>query len=62
MSKARICDRCKKVLDCTPSAEIKVDFGYYGTHHYELCEDCKKILVCWLIEGENDEKDHDQGV
>lgn len=50
MSKARICDRCKKVLDCNPSAKIEVDFGYYGTQHYELCEDCKKILVCWLTE------------
>lgn len=51
MSTARICDKCKKVLICTPSAKIEVDFGYYGTQHYDLCEDCKKILVRWLTES-----------
>lgn len=51
MSKARICDRCKKVLECTPSAKIEVDHGYYGILYYHLCEDCKKILVRWLTEG-----------
>lgn len=50
MSKARICDRCKKVLVCNPSAKIEVDCGYYGTMEFELCEDCKKVLVRWLIE------------
>lgn len=50
MSKATICDRCKKVLECNPSAKIEIDCGYYGTMKYDLCEDCKKVLVRWLIE------------
>ena len=50
MSTTRICDKCKKILVCTPSAKIKVDFGYNGTQDYDLCEDCKKILVRWLTE------------
>jgi RNase P subunit RPR2 len=54
MSQARICDKCKKVLVCNPSAKIEIDFGYYGEQHYELCEDCKKILVRWLTERKND--------
>lgn len=55
MSKARVCDRCKKVLVCNPSVKIEVDFGYYGTQHYDLCEDCKKILVRWLTERRADD-------
>lgn len=50
MSTTRICDKCKKILVCAPSAKIKIDFGYYGTQDYDLCEDCKKILVRWLTE------------
>ena len=50
MSQARICDKCEKILVCNPSAKIEVDFGYYGNEHFELCEDCKKILVRWLTE------------
>ena len=53
MSTSRICDKCKKVLICTPSAKIMVDYGYYGTQHYELCEECKKILVHWLTKQES---------
>lgn len=56
MSQARICDRCKKVLDCNPSAKIEVDFGYYGTQHYELCEECKQKLVLWISERKQNEQ------
>ena len=48
MSKATICDKCKKVLECSPSAKIEIDFGYYGTQKYELCEKCKVALIDFI--------------
>ena len=50
MSTARICDKCKKILDCSPSVKIWIDFYYNGTADYELCEDCKVKLLKWLQE------------
>lgn len=50
MSKATICDKCRKILRCAPSAKIEIDFYYNGTAKYELCEDCKKKLLAWLSE------------
>lgn len=50
MSTARICDKCKKILDCCPSVKIWIDFYYNGTADYELCEDCKIKLLKWLEE------------
>lgn len=50
MSKATICDKCKRILVCNPSAKIEVDFHYNGTMKYELCEECKQKLLKWLEE------------
>ena len=50
MSKATICDKCRKILRCAPSVRIEIDFHYNGTVKYELCEDCKKKLLAWLSE------------
>jgi RNase P subunit RPR2 len=50
MSKATICDKCKRILVCTPSAKIEVDFHYNGLINYELCEECKQKLLEWLNE------------
>lgn len=51
MSKATICDRCKKILDCSPSAKIAIDFYYNGWQEFELCEDCKIKLVKFIAEN-----------
>lgn len=48
MSKAIICDKCKRILICNPSVKIEVDFHYNGTVNYELCEECKQKLLKWL--------------
>lgn len=48
MSKATICDRCGKVLNCSPSAKVEVEFHYQGVQYYELCEECKNYLVRWI--------------
>jgi hypothetical protein len=48
MSNVRICDKCKRILACNPSAKIEVDFYYNGTMKYELCEECKQKLLSWL--------------
>lgn len=54
MSKATVCDRCKKILKCSPSAKIEIDFYYHGWQHFELCEECKKKLVEFLGEQKNE--------
>jgi RNase P subunit RPR2 len=48
MSKATICDKCRKILRWVPSVRIAIDFPYNGTAKYELCEDCKEKLLVWL--------------
>ena len=48
MSQARICDKCNKILKCSPSVKIWVDFHYNGAADYELCEECKQKLLEWL--------------
>lgn len=53
MSQARICDKCNKILKCSPSVKIWIDFYYNGTADYELCEECKQKLLKWL---ENDKE------
>lgn len=52
MSNVKICDRCKKILDYSPSVKIWMDFYYNGTADYELCEECKHRLIAWMQEGE----------
>jgi hypothetical protein len=53
MSQARICDKCNKILKCTPSVKIWIDFHYNGTADYELCEECKQKLLKWLDNPDN---------
>lgn len=48
MATVRICDKCKEILHCSPSAKIQVDFHYNGTMNYELCEECKQKLLSWI--------------
>ena len=48
MSQARICDKCNRILKCSPSVKIWIDFHYNGTADYELCEECKQKLLTWL--------------
>lgn len=48
MSNVKICDRCKKILGCSPSVKIWMDFYSNGTADYELCEECKHTLIAWM--------------
>jgi hypothetical protein len=59
MSKATICDKCNKILKCSPSVKICIDFHYNGTADYELCEECKQKLIKWLGEEETKKANSD---
>lgn len=56
MSKAKICDRCRTDLKCSPSATIQIDFGYYGIMKYSLCEECKRDLIIFMRGSRNEHK------
>ena len=56
MSKATICDRCRTILKCNPSAKIEIDFGYNGIAHYDLCEKCKFDLINFIRGIDNDQR------
>ena len=54
MSNVKICDKCNKILKCSPSVKIWIDFHYLGTADYELCEECKQKLIKWLTDNKED--------
>lgn len=48
MGHARICDKCRRVLECTPDAKIKIYVHHFGDINYELCTRCTAELRTWL--------------
>lgn len=51
MATAKICDRCRKVLDYAPECRIKIYVHPYGDTEYELCTECTEELKKWLNEN-----------
>jgi primosomal protein N' len=53
MSKATICDVCKKVMKCDPKCTITINVHPYpDTITYDLCDECTELLKKWLREKE----------
>lgn len=48
MGQARVCDKCRRVLQYAPDTKIKIYVHPYGDMHYELCSKCTKELSTWL--------------
>lgn len=48
IGRARICDKCKKVLQCAPDTKMQIYVHPYGDMEYELCSECTKELKTWL--------------
>ena len=48
MAQARICDKCRRVLQYAPDTKIKIYVHPYGDMTYELCSECTEKLKTWL--------------
>ena len=48
MGQARICDKCKRVLNYAPDTKIKIYAHPFGDVDYELCTKCTAELREWL--------------
>lgn len=48
MGQARICDKCKRVLEYAPDTKIKIYVHPFGESDYELCAECTAELREWL--------------
>ena len=48
MGHARVCDKCKYILEYTPDTQIKIYVHPFGYTHYELCPKCTEELKTWL--------------
>lgn len=51
MATAKICDRCRKVLEYEPECKIKIYVHPYGDTEYELCTQRTEKLKKWLNEN-----------